>query len=765
VPEASGAGAGPPTAGESPDSKRTSTPTIADRERVVAEMEVRQHTLLERSRRLLGAPGEDADIGDFRDGLRTGAGLRTVLVLSLFGALIQASVYLVTIVGPEMGHGMGLSASVVALILAQQNQGIILGSAQLSAASYRRAERRRRMIIGLTLTAGLVLVESAFITQPVILALDLGALGASLGSVYALQRPMLIDAYPPQVRVRAMSVLAASTALGAFLAFLTFALCERILDLTWRGSFVVFGAIIIVVSLVAGRALRPALPGRFDTDPIRSAVRAEVDSPLPPGQGDEPRLGFGEVLRRVWATPGVRMLLVAWAVIGVVVTSLVSYQGTFLQEHFHLDTAWRAGYLAISWAFAFPALAWFGRRGEKAYARRPGALVRMGMGAMITLGVALLVAVLAQQEVVSLIGFGVAFGASACVVPILTVPMLSVVRPYLRAATAAIAAFFLAGVGAELGSFVLSGIQSRFSTGAAIGFMAVPALLGALVLRAAAAPVSGDLDTLANEIVEEEEVADIVGRGGALPLLSCRHIDFSYGSLQVLFDVNLAVDDGEMVALLGTNGAGKSTLLRVISGLGLPSRGSVTFGGEDLTFWDAERRVARGLVQVPGGRAVFAPLSVVENLRVFGYTHGRDRRSVDAGIERTFEVFPQLGVLRNNLAATLSGGEQQMLGLARSFLLEPRLLLIDELSLGLAPRIVGELLEIVQQINAQGTAVVLVEQSVNIALSVVNRAYFMERGEITFEGPARDLLDRPDLLRAVMLEGAARRMAGAESGS
>jgi ABC-type branched-subunit amino acid transport system ATPase component len=387
------------------------------------------------------------------------------------------------------------------------------------------------------------------------------------------------------------------------------------------------------------------------------------------------------------------------------------------------------------------------------------------MGAMITLGVALLIAVLAQEEVVSLVGFGVAFGASACLVPILTVPMLSVVRPYLRAATAAVAAFFLAGVGAELGSFVLSGIQSRFSTGAAIGFMAVPALLGALVLRSAATLVSGDLDTLANEIVEEEEVADIVGRGGALPLLSCRHIDFSYGSLQVLFDVNLAVDDGEMVALLGTNGAGKSTLLRVISGLGLPSRGSVTFGGEDLTFWDAERRVVRGLVQVPGGRAVFAPLSVVENLRVFGYTHGRDRRSVDAGIERTFEVFPQLGALRNNLAATLSGGEQQMLGLARSFLLQPRLLLIDELSLGLAPRIVSELLKIVQRINAEGTAVVLVEQSVNIALSVVNRAYFMERGEITFEGPARDLLDRPDLLRAVMLEGAARRMAGAESGS
>jgi ABC-type branched-subunit amino acid transport system ATPase component len=222
----------------------------------------------------------------------------------------------------------------------------------------------------------------------------------------------------------------------------------------------------------------------------------------------------------------------------------------------------------------------------------------------------------------------------------------------------------------------------------------------------------------------------------------------------VLFDVDFTVDDGEMVALLGTNGAGKSTLLKAISGIGLPSSGSVRYRGVDITYLDAERRVSLGITQIPGGRAVFGPLSVVENLRLFGYTLGRDRGAVDRAIDASFEAFPRLAERRNQKAASLSGGEQQMLGLSKALLLRPRLLLIDELSLGLAPVIVGQLLEMVKAINATGTAVVLVEQSVNIALTLADHAYFMEKGEMRFDGPSRDLLARADLLRAVFLEGA-----------
>jgi ABC-type branched-subunit amino acid transport system ATPase component len=151
---------------------------------------------------------------------------------------------------------------------------------------------------------------------------------------------------------------------------------------------------------------------------------------------------------------------------------------------------------------------------------------------------------------------------------------------------------------------------------------------------------------------------------------------------------------------------------------------------------------------------VFGPLTVVENLRLFGHTLGRDRRAVDRAVDECLAAFPRLGERRNNLASTLSGGEQQMLGLSKALILQPKLLLIDELSLGLAPIIVGQLLEMVRRINASGTAVVLVEQSVNIALNLVDHAYFMEKGEMRFDGPAADLLARDDLLRAVFLSGA-----------
>jgi ABC-type branched-subunit amino acid transport system ATPase component len=159
---------------------------------------------------------------------------------------------------------------------------------------------------------------------------------------------------------------------------------------------------------------------------------------------------------------------------------------------------------------------------------------------------------------------------------------------------------------------------------------------------------------------------------------------------------------------------------------------------------------------MPGGRSVFPGMSVVENLRMCAFTLRRSSKAVERGIDAAFDAFPALAARRNQGADTLSGGEQQMLALGRAFILQPRLLLIDELSLGLAPLIVGQLIEMVRRINATGTAVVVVEQSVNIALTLVDHAYFMERGQMRFDGDARDLVARPDLLRSVFLEGASK---------
>jgi ABC-type branched-subunit amino acid transport system ATPase component len=318
----------------------------------------------------------------------------------------------------------------------------------------------------------------------------------------------------------------------------------------------------------------------------------------------------------------------------------------------------------------------------------------------------------------------------------------------------ALAGVFLGGVGGLAGAILLGGINTRYGITGALVSLTVPGVLGGLTLRSAGSLINADLDRMIDEILEEEQIHQLVSSGARLPMLSARGVDFAYGQLQVLFGVDFTVDDGEMVALLGTNGAGKSTLLKVISGLGLPTSGTVRYRGQDITYLDAERRTRLGISQVPGGRAVFGPLTVAENLRLYGHSLGRRRSDVDALADHCFATFPRLAERRNSLAATLSGGEQQMLGLCKALILRPRLLIIDELSLGLAPVVVGQLLELVREINATGTAVVLVEQSVNIALGLVDHAYFMEKGQMRFDGPSAALLEREDLLRAVFLDGA-----------
>jgi len=235
-------------------------------------------------------------------------------------------------------------------------------------------------------------------------------------------------------------------------------------------------------------------------------------------------------------------------------------------------------------------------------------------------------------------------------------------------------------------------------------------------------------------------------------LLDVAGLRVRFGKVVVLDGVDFRVDDGEIVALLGTNGAGKSTLLRTISGLWRPAAGEVTFGGEPIAGLAPHRIVRRGLVQMPGGRATFPGLSVEENLRVGAVCVARDGRQ--ERIEEVLSLFPWLDERRDQLAGTLSGGQQQMLALGRALTARPRLIMIDELSLGLAPTIVAELLTVIAGLRERGTSIVVVEQHVDLALSFADRAYFLERGQVRFEGPAAELHGRTDLLRAVFFAGA-----------
>jgi ABC-type branched-subunit amino acid transport system ATPase component len=234
-------------------------------------------------------------------------------------------------------------------------------------------------------------------------------------------------------------------------------------------------------------------------------------------------------------------------------------------------------------------------------------------------------------------------------------------------------------------------------------------------------------------------------------LLDIRGLRASYGAVEVLRGIDFTVAKGEIVALLGTNGAGKSTILRCISGLLGPDSGEVFFEGRDIAGVTTEETVRCGITQIPGGRGLLPNLTVEENLRMGAYPIRRDRGAVKAGFEKVYTTFPRLAERRKQLAGYLSGGEGQMLAVGRALMLRPKLMMIDELSLGLAPLIVQQLVQTVREINESGVSMILVEQSANLALSITDHAYFIEKGVIRFDGSSRELLERDDLLRSVFL--------------
>jgi branched-chain amino acid transport system ATP-binding protein len=231
-------------------------------------------------------------------------------------------------------------------------------------------------------------------------------------------------------------------------------------------------------------------------------------------------------------------------------------------------------------------------------------------------------------------------------------------------------------------------------------------------------------------------------------MLEARALRGGYGAVEVLRGIDLAINAGEIVAVLGSNGAGKSTLNNTVCGLLPASGGSVAFDGRDITRARATDIVAAGLVQVPEGRRVFPDLSVRENLALGSYRRGRAHR--DRNMERVLAVFPRLAGRMSQRAGTLSGGEQQMLAIGRGLMAEPRLLILDEPSLGLAPLLVEEMFALIARLNAEGLAILLVEQNVGQSLEVARRAYVLENGACAFHGTPAELLARPELKRAYL---------------
>ncbi len=232
-------------------------------------------------------------------------------------------------------------------------------------------------------------------------------------------------------------------------------------------------------------------------------------------------------------------------------------------------------------------------------------------------------------------------------------------------------------------------------------------------------------------------------------MLEVEKINVFYGAIHALTNISFHVEEGEIVALIGANGAGKSTSLKTLSGLLRPADGSIRFMEEEITRSPAEEIVRKGIIHVPEGRKIFSPLTVMENLEMGAFLQ-QDKGQIECDMRGVFERFPRLSERRNQLGGTLSGGEQQMLAIARGLMSRPKLMLLDEPSMGLAPVLVEQIFDIIQEINKQGTSILLVEQNAKMALSIANRAYVLETGSIVLQGDATDVMENPMVIEAYL---------------
>jgi ABC-type branched-subunit amino acid transport system ATPase component len=731
-------------AGESSDGEVTGAASLAAA--VLEEEAKRQEAQAERDAAVVLPddllPGVGDDPMTLREAMRVGG--KTTVVLLFFLNFIDDLPRAIRVIGPDIQDSLKISDTVLAGVLGFGGVALVLGAVPMAALADRITRVRIIPIASFFWAATLAL--SGFIVNAFQLFWTNAATGFGQAYRIPVSNSLLTDAYPITSRSRIFAFEGLGRPLGQLLGPLTIGFIATTAggDEGWRWAFYLLAIPPVLVGL-ASFLMREPKRGQNEQSALLTDEAVDVDELEP---------SMSTALARLRK---IRTFYFFATGIGVLGFALIAVPGQFnllLDDKYGLDALDRGIVESLLWIPSLVAIPFAGRTFDRKFREDPESMVKLTGGLIVVAGLIYMVALPIKTLWLLVLAIGL---AQACISSafVAAPTIIAAVAPYrIRAQAFALLPVFIFLMGGFIGGIVAGQISDAYNNRTAMILLAPwTAMLGGWLIRRGAFHIRRDISLAVEELLEEQEEARKIAAGDEVPALQVRNLDFSYGPVQVLFDVEIEVGKGEVVALLGTNGAGKSTLLRAISGLGIPDRGVVRLNGRTITYAEAETRFRVGIVQLRGGAGIFPSLSIGENLRAALLGSNVEAAEADRRVAKAIETFPALSDRLSEPAGDLSGGQQQMLALAMALMHEPEVLLIDELSLGLAPVVVQELLAVVERLKAQGQTMVIVEQSLNVALAFADRAIFMEKGIVRFEGPAQELAERDDLARAVFLGG------------
>ena len=713
---------------------------------VLDEEAARQAGQAERSADVVFAddllPGVGGEEMPLKEGLRKG-GFYTFFVLLLLNSLDELEQSAINILGPDIAETFGVSDGTITFISTASVAFFVLGAGPMGWLADRM---RRGPIVG---TASLAFGFFAFLSGAAVNAFMLFVArfftGISKANTITVHSTLLADTYPIATRGR---MYATNAGVGRVFSAASPILVGGIAAIAggvagWRWAYFMLGIPVAVLGIAAFFIPEPER-GQWEK---RDVLGGGLDT------GEDVPISVEAAFARIWRIDTIRYMTFAMAAIGFALFPAQSIQSFFLEEEFDLDALERGFAVAPAGILLIAFLPWVGRRFDRTFRKNPDRALRI-LGFLLLPATVLVPVQYFMPNVWTFAAVGALnttfLGAAFAMIQ----PSIQAVVPYrLRGMGTAIITFFMFAIGGIGGGLISAFLQDAIGERPTIIILTALFMpIGGFFVIRGSGRLRRDLSLVVAELREEQaEQARQAEDPETIPAIQVNQVDFSYGQVQVLFDVSFEVKTGESLALLGTNGAGKSTILKVITGLGTPERGVVRLNGRTITFATPEARGGLGIEMLPGGQGTWPSMSIADNLQMGAFRYRRDPADVQRRIDRVLDLYPALGERLTTRAGDLSGGQQQMLALARVMLHEPDVLIIDELSLGLAPTVVQDLLGHIDRLRERGQTMVIVEQSLNVALAIADRAVFLEKGQVRFEGPAHELAERDDLARAVFL--------------